>query len=553
MIYLKTILLVVLIVLDGRMVFADYSLASPDIVNKSEMVDVRLFSNLSTAKAASQTAGKVILVSNSQLVNNLTIPADRGIAIAKGANISVNRGKTLTVNGYFQSGMAQVFTGSGSVNFGPGSVPYVAPEWWGAKIDGAVNSTAAIQAAINSYSTMHLTAGIYLVDSLTLPAGKRVVTNGFKTIIKQTDHQSGDIRIINITGSNVILDSLTVQGNIGTDRGEQRHGIFVRGAGDIENVRIEAVKGINIRGDVVYIGGNTNSHIKQVYIGAVYAENVWRNGLSITGGEYITVGSIEASRCGQQAFDIEPNANSQDCRNIQVKSVRGGSVGIIGYKASVKVSAVKIDNIYYVASEHVNSIPPNSASYGTQIALVTRSATDIAIDKFYANGCDWHAWKNVHDADDLITSRVVINEIDWINCSIKENKYNAMALLPDTSDIKILSGKTKRYDENKKVFMAATRLEVSNLDVDGSIAYGCHKLTLDHITCNSNDDRYLVVYCDEVVLKNSSIKIGRLFGYSRNGKIINTKANCNKMIFNSGYENHGIQTSTINDTYHEHK
>ena len=56
----------------------------------------------------------------------------------------------MTFNGGFEAHNGQCFTGSGLVTFGSGSLKSVNPNWWGADPGGSTDSTAAIQAAINT-------------------------------------------------------------------------------------------------------------------------------------------------------------------------------------------------------------------------------------------------------------------------------------------------------------------------------------------------------------------------------------------------------------------
>lgn len=116
-----------------------------DIIQAGPVVDVRAFKNLSTAKANPKTAGRRILITNIQSVNNLTIPSDRAIEIVPGGGISVASGKTCTINGDFQAGRGQVFTGAGSVV----GLSLVIPEWFGVKYDGSsANDTTLLAKAV---------------------------------------------------------------------------------------------------------------------------------------------------------------------------------------------------------------------------------------------------------------------------------------------------------------------------------------------------------------------------------------------------------------------
>ncbi len=80
---------------------------------------------------------------------NETIPSNIDIKREKGAILSIASGVTLTINGIFESGLDQAFSGDGSVVFG-GATREVYPEWWGAAGDGSTDDSTPIQSAIDA-------------------------------------------------------------------------------------------------------------------------------------------------------------------------------------------------------------------------------------------------------------------------------------------------------------------------------------------------------------------------------------------------------------------
>ena len=81
---------------------------------------------------------------------NVTVPATCSVVVLKGGSIDQST-YTLTINGPFDAGRYQVFTGTGDVTFGTGAVLCVYPEWWGANsVPGTTDMTTEIQAAIDS-------------------------------------------------------------------------------------------------------------------------------------------------------------------------------------------------------------------------------------------------------------------------------------------------------------------------------------------------------------------------------------------------------------------
>ena len=91
-----------------------------------------------------------------------TIPANIHVTAELGVRISVDTGKTLTINGEFDAPLSQVFTGDGTVVFG-NKTKTAHPEWWGfAESASAAVNGAALQSAYDSLtSEIVLPAGVY--------------------------------------------------------------------------------------------------------------------------------------------------------------------------------------------------------------------------------------------------------------------------------------------------------------------------------------------------------------------------------------------------------
>lgn len=136
--------------------------ASPTPTSGSLYVDVAGFKNLSTAKTSPLTAGKTIVITNRQTVNNLTIPRDRAIRFENSGQITITKSKTLTINGLFQAGLSQCFDGRGAVT----GLKEARPEWFGANTPPGVNDmSAAIASAFASSNKIRFSDTSYLMKS----------------------------------------------------------------------------------------------------------------------------------------------------------------------------------------------------------------------------------------------------------------------------------------------------------------------------------------------------------------------------------------------------
>lgn len=115
------------------------------------------YASLTAAIAAIGLAETDLLIdSDTTCTGNTTVPANIRIMITRKG--SINQGAfTLTLNGPFEAGLHQAFSGTGSIVFGHGVAPYVYPQWWGAKADWdgvtGTDCTTAIQNALASLET----------------------------------------------------------------------------------------------------------------------------------------------------------------------------------------------------------------------------------------------------------------------------------------------------------------------------------------------------------------------------------------------------------------
>lgn len=103
---------------------------------------------LSTVGSSSIT----VVVSTSITVNDaFVIPSNISIQVVKGGLFVKSGSGTLTINGPFNAGLYQVFSGfsSGDVTFGSGSVNYISDSWFGMKNDGLDASASTNNDAIN--------------------------------------------------------------------------------------------------------------------------------------------------------------------------------------------------------------------------------------------------------------------------------------------------------------------------------------------------------------------------------------------------------------------
>lgn len=131
-------------------------------------INARWFGSVSLAVTAiGSDSGTIVVSSPISLSANLTIPSNVSLVIIKGG--AINTGiRTLAINGAFKAERYKVFSGTGAITFGSGSIDYQFPEWDGAKNDGtdSVAGTRAFAIQVARFVPIELGIGTYLVDSI---------------------------------------------------------------------------------------------------------------------------------------------------------------------------------------------------------------------------------------------------------------------------------------------------------------------------------------------------------------------------------------------------
>lgn len=104
-----------------------------------------------------------------KISSDITFPANSTIRFANGAKLSPDTGVTITVSGSIDAKLHQIFAGAGSVKGADERKLTVIPQWWGAKGDGATDSTAAFQYVFTNFRSIHIPIGRYLItDTITI-------------------------------------------------------------------------------------------------------------------------------------------------------------------------------------------------------------------------------------------------------------------------------------------------------------------------------------------------------------------------------------------------
>ena len=113
-----------------------------------------------------------------QLDTNVDFPVAISVAFDNGATLAPISGVVVTMNGQIRAGLYKIFTiGAGLVR-GFSNVPYLFPQWWGAKADGTHDDGPAIQAALDAVPVPYETPNSNWGGAVILSSGHYVSYQG---------------------------------------------------------------------------------------------------------------------------------------------------------------------------------------------------------------------------------------------------------------------------------------------------------------------------------------------------------------------------------------
>lgn len=284
------------------------------------------------AEAITAAAGKRLVIQTPvSLTGNTTVPATVEL-VMEAEGLITTTGFTLTVNGPFSAGLTQCFTGSGTVKFAHGTVPWILPQWFGAVGDAAVDAstgtdsatafTRAVAATCEdgvsdvSIHMLLVPGGNYIVGALAFPPAFHMVGAGRHqtSFIAKTGttgewfEDAGNAAKIMLEGFAMYARSLTgITYGLRLGYGSQQHGtegyvrdIWVR---DVDGA--SAVWGIDINGNV----GRYSGLVAQDCTSGLRIVGVANEAAEIVVYAPITTG-LELNLCNARGVEIEAPGNS---------------------------------------------------------------------------------------------------------------------------------------------------------------------------------------------------------------------------------------------------
>lgn len=343
------------------------------------------FATLSNAVAAIGVADRMLVMGPGTwaISDNLTIPANITVIPMKGAVFEIADTKALTISGPYQCGPWQCFDDANSdfdgVVFNDGSIKEALPEWFGAIGDDTTDCTAALQGALNSFSTVRISKGTYqILSALTANDGQIVLGSGWDCIIHQAGGTSPAYEHGVWFGDDCQFRNFSIQGTYDDSVTENSAHAFARVVDKAENCVFEnlyiknwtqnGVSGIRSRGSV--------RHCK--------FENIWGESVLVQ-GDYLSITDNLIINNGGWALDS--NGNYSVFARNQIYNTGHGTTrwaddcgGIIvttgGFGAQLKNISI-IDNVIHTCGL-VGILAADAGGYGLyDLNISNNQLTDV--------------------------------------------------------------------------------------------------------------------------------------------------------------------------------
>lgn len=461
-----------------------------------------------------------------------------GTFVYRSAEAGVNNGGTI-----FDGWVRQY---SGAVNV----------KWFGAG-DGITDDTDVFQSVINDFDCIVVPTSTYILGEINIPANRKITTD-ISVVIKQLTGLAGDVRTFNVNGSNVSIGDMTVIGNISTDSGEQRHAVFVSASsatGNLTNISIGNIKGIDIRGDVIYVGQTSGYKISNVSIGDVIVDNVYRNGVSIVSGDNISVKSVTGDKIGFCHLDIEPNVGSGTATNIKIGYVKGRNLLVVPPTATDYADSIKIDMLDLSTTNASQSTPSYAPGVSIDDGLGLRNIKRLKIGHLRVSNFNRCGIFTTYNSGELGCEDLTIDTLYIRNCSLTDTTYNSYINTPTLTsnslkigylNMEILQSSKRGFDGLRN---AVLDIVVANIQNSSVLLKNCQNVKIGNIN-QTGTNGFLMMHSSNNKICGGVFTGDILASYSTNCIFENLTATAAVFLFTSGKENHTILNSTLNGVYY---
>ena len=358
----------------------------------------------------------------------------------------------------------------------------------GAKGDGIHDDTQAIQAALDKNETVYLPKGTYLVSHLIVRDNRNIKTDGFETLLKQKSNQAAvapldiDKTIIVILGSNVVIDKLSCEGNINAYEGEQNHAVLLLPTTkNIQNVHLKGLNIKNVRGDAVCIG-NTRFFCENIVVENLTAQNIYRNGVSITSGRGIQLTNIDVQQSGMDGIDIEGEGTPEmPLENLTITNAFIGNLCVTGITQKAKNINVKQ---LHIDGQRKGSSPPYKPM--NPAGIIVSETENAVFDAVLIENLPEFAILSgdVEKKESHLSKNITFNNLTVRTSSLNEKRYNAYICVMGFTDV-TFNNLNANVEKDKALFLGkpltfkgTQQVNLNKATVKGGqhLAKNCHLL-----------------------------------------------------------------------------
>jgi hypothetical protein len=321
-----------------------------DLVGNGTTNDYSALNSLLTTIGSAQ-ATILFPVGTYKISSNITIPSNVCLWFVKGAMISPDSGKTITINGPIEAGLWQIFTGSGTIVGTPQSDEFYL-QWWGGIGDSATDNTAALAAAV---------AAVPEGGVLTIPNG-------------QYNYTSLEItRSIKIRGTpNTGANATTTNGTVLMYNGSGTEAIYI----SKQNVSLEHL----------YVLNESTSTIDGIVVNGVSAmsciefshvtTNGFKNGFSVAMAFLVNFNYCRAANAstGFNVYNCDTTVNFHKCWAL-ICSDKGYHIKDLAYSNLINCAADQCKNSYYFENCNGVSLYNCGSEVSTDINIFATNST----------------------------------------------------------------------------------------------------------------------------------------------------------------------------------
>lgn len=302
-----------------------------------------------------------------------------------------------------------------------------------ASANGVTNDTAAITAAIAMVKltggTLYFPPGTYAISSLLFNGSGYQLKVSEGALFKQIAGQPVETYILNFIGKDItVKGDLKGIGNIATDTGEFNHfvGVFdLTHAATIQNISFDNIYGTDIRGDVLYVSGLAATPTTGIKFNTVSGSNVYRNLVSVVGGQVSGNAIIQNGPVGRAVFDVEPNAGGiYQPGSLIVNYVKGASVTVSSGDSAINNDLVQIGYFDANLNYGSQSTPAYPSGYGVNSAAILLFYCSLM--KIGYMKCRNYNGIPIIGGTAVLKSNLQIDVLDVVNCNITEAVFNSI-------------------------------------------------------------------------------------------------------------------------------